>query len=218
MSNSYDMSGVLPGGVLDEVPAGTNLVIVGPSMIGKRALALEFLAKGYRSGDGILCITTDSAETIYGDLERHVDSLERERIGIVDTTGSDASTLLDATVESIGSPGDLTGISVSMAKLFQHFESRGVSDVRYGLISVSTLLQYLDNRKVFKFLHVYTQRIESTDGLGIYTLSNDSHDEQAINTIVGQFDAVVELRESAAGDVEFRVRGFGRRPTDWNAL
>lgn len=218
MSESYDVSGVLPNGVLEEVPAGTNLAVVGPAMSGKRRLALQLLATGYNDGDGILCITTDSAKAVCDDFEQYVDSLDRTRIGVVDASGNTGQDLLNATIESVSSPSDLTGISVSTAKLFQHFESRGISDIRYGLISISTLLQYLGSQKVFKFLHVYTKRIAETDGLGIYTLDDDTHDQQDINTITGQFDGIIQLRETADGELQFRVRGFGERPTPWAKL
>jgi len=218
MSDTYDVRGVLPGDALEELPDGTNLAIVGPSMTGKRELALQLLAAGYETGDGILCITTDSARTVCRDLERHVVSLDRNRVGVVNASGSADRDLLDATIENVSSPSDLTGISVSTAKLFKHFEERGITDVRYGLISISTLLQYLSSQKVFKFLHVYTRRIDQTDSLGIYTFDNDSHDPQIVNTITGQFDGLIELRETDAGDIEFRVKGFGRRPTPWEPL
>lgn len=217
MSDPYDVSGLLPGGVLEELSAGTNVAIVGPSMSGKRELALQLFATGYERGEGILCITTDSAETIYTELGRHVDSLDPGRIGIIDTSGSDGRSVVDATTEHVSSPSDLTGISIGTAKLFRQFENRGISDIRYGLISVSTLLQYMDSKKVFKFLHVYTKRIAETEGLGIYTLDDDSHDPRVVNTITGQFDGVIELREVDDG-LQFRVRGFGRRPTEWNAF
>lgn len=216
MSDTYDVSGLLPGDALDELPAGTNVAIIGPSMSGKRDLALQLLATGYQTDEGILCITTDSAETICTELERHVDSLDRNRVGIVDTSGGDGQELLDAMIESVSSPNDLTGISIGMTKLFTQFENRGVSDIRYGLISISTLLQYMNSTRVFKFLHVYTKRIENTGGLGIYTLDSDSHDQQVVNTITGQFDGVIETREADSGELEFRVRGFGRRPTAWD--
>lgn len=215
MNGTYDAAGLLPGDDLDELRAGTNIAIIGPSMSGKRELALELLATGYESGEGVLCVTTDSAETIYDDFERNVDAVDRNRIGIVDTSGSDGRELLDAMTEYVSSPNDLTGISIGTAKLFEQFKNHGVSDIRYGLISISTLLQYMESRKVFKFLHVYTKRIESTGALGIYTLDTDSHDQQVVNTITGQFDGVVELRETDAGDLQFRVKGFGRRPTSW---
>lgn len=217
MSGTYDTRGVLAEGMLEEVPAGTNLAVVGPAMTGKRELALQLLAAGYESGDGILCITTDSAATVCDNLERHVDSLDRDRVGVVDTTGSDGRGLLNVTIENISSPSDLTGISIGTSKLSKHFKQRGITDIRYGLISVSTLLQYLDSRKVFRFLHVYTKRISETGGFGIYTLDNDSHDPQVVNTIMGQFDGVIELRDAEAGR-EFRVRGFGKGPTAWEPL
>jgi hypothetical protein len=52
----------------------------------------------------------------------------------------------------------------------------------------------------------------------LYTLDNDTHDPQVVNTITGQFDGAIELRETDTGELEFRVRGFGRRPTPWDRL
>lgn len=218
MSGTYDVSGILPDNLLAELPAGTNIAVVGPSMTGKRELALQLLAAGYETDEGILCITTDSSQTVYDDLKRHIELIDRNRIGIVDTSGGDGQGLLDTMIENVSSPGDLTGISIGTAKLFKQFENRGITDIRYGLISVSTLLQHLSSKKVFQFLHVYTRRIEKTDGLGIYTLDDDSHDQQVVNTIRGQFDGAVELQETDAGEHEFRVRGFGKRPTPWVSL
>jgi len=218
MSDTYDVSGLLPGSVLDELPPGTNVAIIGPTMSGKREVALQLLATGYESGEGILCITTDSAAKICTELERHVDSLDQDRVGIIDTSGSDGQEFLNAMTENISSPSDLTGISIGTAKLSQQFTNRGVTDIRYGLISISTLLQYMSNKKVFKFLHVYTKRISSTGALGIYTLNTDSHDLQVVNMMIGLFDGIVEFRENEAGEFEFRVRGFGRKSTPWQSL
>ena len=215
MTDGYDVSGVLPDEMLDEFSPGTNVAIVGPSMSGKRELALRLLATGYRTGDGILCITTDSANQVFDNLEQHVESLDRKGIGVIDCSGGKTRTMLEAMTESVSSPSDLTGISIGTAKLFKQFHNRGISDVRYGLISISTLLQYLDSTKVFKFLHVYTNRVSQTDGLGIYTLNDDTHEPRVVNTIRGQFDGVIELRETESGDRECRVRGFGAKPTAW---
>jgi KaiC/GvpD/RAD55 family RecA-like ATPase len=215
MSDSYDISGVLPEETRETLPAGTNFAIVGPSMVGKRELALELLATGYQEGNGILCITTDSAKQIYSDLEQHIESLDRERVGIVDTSGSSGQKLLNASTESVSSPGDLTGISIGTSKLFKQFENRGITDIRYGLVSISTLLQYLDSQTVFKFLHIYTGRIRDTDGLGVFTIDNAAHDPQTVNTITGEFDGMIELRENDAGEREIRVRGFPDADRTW---
>lgn len=218
MTERYHISGVLPREICETLPAGTNVAIVGPTMVGKRELALELLAAGYQQGDGILCITTNDAKQVYSNLERHIDSLDRDRVGIIDASGSNGRELLDASAQSVSSPSDLTGISIETSKLFKRFNQQGITDIRYGLVSVSTLLQYLDSRILFRFLHIYTKRITDTGGLGIYTLDDDSHEPQVVNTITGQFDGVIQLRETDTGDIEFRLRGFGQRPTAWEQL
>ena len=217
MTGEYDVTEVLPATSLDELGRGTNVALVGPSMSGKRELALRLLATGYETGNGILCVTTENAAQTSEDLERHLSALERAHIGIINCSGSDTQMIQEMT-EHVSSPGDLTGISIGMARLFRQFNDRGISDIRYGLISVSTLLQYLRSEKVFKFLHIYTNRVSETEGFGIYTLNNDSHDPQVVNTISGQFDGIIELRETERGERECRVRGFGRSPTPWLAL
>ena len=89
MTDTYDIGGVLPAGFRQTLPAGTNLAIVGPTIVGRRELALRLLAAGNQTGDGILCITTESATSVHADLERHIDALDRNRVGILDASGSD---------------------------------------------------------------------------------------------------------------------------------
>lgn len=218
MTDEYDVAGVLPDSALGALEPGTNVVIVGPSMSGKREVALELLAAGYEIDDGILCITTERASRLFEALERHLPTLDRRDVGVVDCSGRSTRSAIEAMTESVSSPGDLTGISIGTAKLYEQFADRGVSDIRYGLISISTLLQHLGYEKVFKFLYVYSNRIGETDGLGIYTLDDDTHDPTTVNTIRGQFDGAIELRLTDAGDRAVRVRGFGSKPTAWTPL
>ncbi|USZ71673.1 DUF7504 family protein [Natronosalvus halobius] len=218
MTDGYDIAGVLPDGLLEEVAPGTNVAVIGPSMSGKRELALRLLATGYEAGDGILCITTGNAERLFSNLDRHVASLDRKQVGVINCGGGTTRPTIEEMTESVSSPADLTGISIGTAKLFNRFHERGVSDIRYGLISVSSILQHLDSNTVFKFLYVFANRVNDTNGLGIYTLNDDTHDTQIINTVRGQFDGVIELQETGAGNWECRVRGFGRKSTAWTAF
>lgn len=218
MTDGYDVSDVLPDGAPDRLEAGTNVVIVGPTMSGKQEVAIRLLAAGYRVEEGILCITTERTSRLFGALERHVEALDRRAVGVVDCAGKSGRSAIEAMTESVSSPGDLTGISIGTAKLYEQFADRGVSNIRYGLISVSTLLQHLQYEKVFQFLYVYGNRIGETDGLGIYTLGDDAHEPRVLNTIRGQFDGAIEIRLDDDGDREWRVRGFGSGPTAWASL
>ncbi len=186
-------------------------------MSGKQSLALDLLAAGIDEGDGLLIVSTSkNAETCLDELERRVPTLDHDRVGVVDCSGSSQQRVFrEISTQRVSSPGDLTGVSIGTAKLMQRFAERDISHVRHGLVSVSTLLQYLGLDTVFKFLHIYIQRIDDTRGLGVFTLDNVAHDAPTINTITGEFDAVIELRETEGGDREIRVRGLPDAPTAW---
>lgn len=215
---TYDIQGVLPEGLTDELRTGTNLLISGPPMIGKRQLAIRLLGAGHRNGEGILCVTTSqTAASLLDELEQEIPTLDRDRVGIVDCSGSDDRRAIEQiTTERISSPGDLTGISISTAKLLQWFTDQDVSEVRHGLVSVSTLVRYLDSSTVFKFLHIYTSRISETEGLGVFTIDSESHDQQTISTITSEFDGAIDLRETEDGR-ELRIRGLPNADRGWHS-
>lgn len=106
----------------------------------------------------------------------------------------------------MSSPGDLTRISISTAKLVRRFSDLDVVEIRHGPVPFSTLIQYIDRNTVFTFLHIYTSRIEDTGGLGIFTLDSTPHDPKTVNTITSESDCVIELRETDS-DREVRVKG-----------
>lgn len=218
MSQMYDISNILPDGTLTDLSPGTSVLLSGPAMSGKRNLAIQLLAAGHKTGDGILCVTThENAAKVVSELKTHIPTLNREQVGIIDCTGSASQeTIREIATEHVSSPGDLTGISIGTAKLFQRFSEQNITTIRHGLVSMSTLLQYLDLNTVFKFLHIYTARISGTQGLGVFTIDNTAHDPQTINTIAGEFDGVIELRETDAGNRELRIRGFSEISTEWH--
>lgn len=220
MSATYDITGILPDGTIEALPAGANLLVTGPAMVGKRETALRLLAAGHESGEGILCVTTsDTAASLLKEFEHHIPDFDRERVAIVDCSGSDdRQTIEEIATEQVSSPSDLTGISIGTAKLIRLFSNDDVQNIRHGLVSVSTLIQYLDLNTVFKFLHIYTSRIEDTNGLGIFTLDNVSHDEQTTNTITSEFDYVLELRETPDNGREIRCKGFPGTSREWHAF
>jgi len=62
---------------------------------------------------------------------------------------------------------------------------------------------YSDLQTVFRFLHVFTGRIQSVDGLGLYVIDSSAHDDQTMNTLKQLFDGVVRLDED--GEREIRL-------------
>ena len=216
----YDLPESLQTESVRALEPGSSVLVTGPPMSGKRDLALDIIAAGHDDADGLMLISTQKrAARIIRDLERRVGSLDTDRIGIVDCAGGDdRRAIRNISTEHVSTPGDLTGISIGTVKLMRQFRKHGVEDVCHGLVSVSTMLQYMNFPTVFKFLHIYTRRIADSDGLGVFTLDNASHDPQTVNTITGEFDGLVELRTPDDGGREVRLRGFGGSNTGWQPL
>lgn len=147
----------------------------------------------------VVITTNTGAETIVKELERR--GANREQIGIIDCTNAD-SDIDGVPVRKLSSPGDLTGISLEFAKLFD--DTDGSVRARVGFASVSTSLMYTELRTMFRFLHVFTARIRSGDMLGVFSMDPTMHDEKAHNTIRAVFDA-----EGDIGDDEISVSGTG---------
>ncbi len=197
----YDLADVLPDATLEP---GTNVLITGPPMTGKRDIALEILASGATRGDGTIIVTTkDSATKILSSFSDTVGESSDHDVGVVDcvTKQRGIGTVDDdPRIKYASSPVDMTGIGIKLSEFLQEFyEVRGHTENRILLDSVSTLLMYSNLQTVFRFLHVFTGRIQSAGALGVYVIDSTAHDEQSMNTLKQLFDAVIEV---SAGEDE----------------
>ncbi|MFC4249374.1 RAD55 family ATPase [Natribaculum luteum] len=196
----YDFATVLSDA---EIDPGTNVLVAGAPLTGKRRIALDVLAGGVNRGDGALIVTTkDDAETVLSGFESFLDgeeTLEDVDVGVVDCVTKQRGVGAiedDPRVKYVSSPVDMTGIGIKLSEFLQEFyEGRGIDRNRILLHSISTLLMYSDLQTVFRFLHVFTGRVQSADAMGIYVIDSTAHDEQTMNTLKQLFDAVVEVEE-----------------------
>lgn len=207
----YDLADVDPD---VEVSPGSNLLVAGPPMTGKRSLALDLLAEGTNSGEGAIVVTTkDSAEKVLDDYATRVPELEQYPIGIVDCVtqqrgGSDVED--SERIKYASSPVDMTGIGIKLSEFLEAFyEQRGIRNNRILLHSISTLLMYSNLQTVFRFLHVFTGRVQSADALGLYVIDETAHDDQTMNTLKQLFDGVIEVEEDDAGQQSITTAGLG---------
>jgi KaiC/GvpD/RAD55 family RecA-like ATPase len=181
------------------VEPGTNLLVSGPPLTGKRALALDLLAEGTRRGEGAIVVTTkDSAERVLGQYEKRI-PYETEPVAVVDCVTRQQG-VGDATetelVKYASSPVDMTGIGIKLSEVLQAFTAeRGIERNRILVHSLSTLLMYSNLQTVFRFLHVFTGRIQSVGALGLFAIDSTAHDDQTMNTLKQLFDGVVTTAE-----------------------
>jgi len=188
-----------------EIEPGTNLLLSGPPLTGKRTLALDVLADGVRSGEGAIVVTTkDSAQRVLKDLGERVD-YDGRPVAVVDTVSRQqgVNDVRDGdVVKYTSSPVDMTGIGIKLSEFLQGFYGdQQLPRNRIMLHSLSTLLMYSDLQTVFRFLHVFTGRVQSVDGLGLFAIDDSAHDDRTMNTLKQLFDGIVRTHEDADPDV-----------------
>ncbi|WP_240792439.1 hypothetical protein [Salarchaeum sp. JOR-1] len=211
---------MFPPELLSEVEPGTNLLVSGPAMSGKRQLLLRLLARGADDGEGAIVVTSrnpaDDLAAEYNDLLGDRTSFFRIIDSVSSRSGGNEGEM--SFVRNVSSPGELTGIGIEFSELAREAENNGVERLRIGFDSLSPLLMYVDLQRLFRFLHVFTSQIQSRDWLGLFAIDPDSHDEQVVNTISQLFDGMVQVRVADDGTREARVRGVTGSPTEWVAF
>ena len=187
---------------------GTNVLVSGPPLSGKRRLAMEVLAEGSARGEGVIVVTTrDSASRVLNDYEALVSDPESVDIGIVDcVTKHQGRSVRDTdVVKYASSPEDMTGIGIKFSEFVEEFRSeRGLEGVRVMVDSLSTLLMYSNVQTVFRFMHVFTSRVENADALGLHVIESTAHDEETMNTLKQLFDGVFEVDEDGSVSTTLR--------------
>lgn len=191
----YDLTAV-PSDV--DVSPGSNLLIAGPPMTGKRQLAFDLLAAGTNSGEGVIVVSTkDGAQKVIDEYRTRVPDVDEYPVGVVDCVtqqrgGTDVES--NDRIKYASSPVDMTGIGIKLSEFLEAFyEQRGIRQNRILLHSISTLLMYSDLQTVFRFLHVFTGRVQSADALGLYVIDSTAHDDQTMNTLRQLFDGVISV-------------------------
>jgi KaiC/GvpD/RAD55 family RecA-like ATPase len=191
------------------VDPGTNVLIAGPPLSGKRRLGLELLAQGAQDGEGSVVVTTrDSADRVLADVRSLFADPDGADLGIVDcVTKHQGRSVQDSqAVKYASSPVDMTGIGIKFSEFVEEFYTeRGLDQNRIMLDSLSTLLMYSDLQTVFRFMHVFTSRIENADALGVHVIESTAHEAEALNTLKQLFDGVIEVDEDR--DVSVRLPG-----------
>lgn len=216
---TYELGVPLIDESLGGIPRGTSLLIKGSSFAGKDKILDEAVSEGFEDGEGTVYVTTN--DPVSEVLDEYP---EKNRFGVVDCVSKeqgveDTNETEEKTVVYADSPSDMTGVGVKVSDLLGEFrDERDIEKNRVFVDSISTLLMYSNLETVFRFLHVFTGRIRSIDGLGIFVLDSAMHDEKEYTTLRQLFDGVVEVEADDDGVSRVRVVGLSDNPTEWVTL
>lgn len=211
---TYDVDEVLPVPGFD---AGTNVLVSGPAGSGKTTLAARVLAAGKPEDEGALAITTDGNSGDILDIYRQ--DGEEGALHLVDCSGGGVgppSEFPSDRFQSVGSPGDMTGVGVAFEKYSKKIGER-VDGTRVMYDSLTTLLQYVDRQRAYRFIDVLTGRFKAEGDLSVFTVDGGTIDEQTSRMFLHEFDVEVKLR--VEDDVrEASVNGHPDAPDGWTRI
>lgn len=204
-----------PGGPF-AAPAGNSYLVTAPLPAGRR-FVLDVLGRGVREGEGAMVVTTDEPAGAIADAlgERAADDADCLRIidcqtGTVELGGS--ATL----VQNVDTPRNLTDIGIGFTNAIDGFEDAGIDRVRFGMLSLSVVLSYVDQETVYRFCETLTRGLAGEDYVGLFALNVDAHDEKTINTLRRAFDGRIDVRADAGGErPEIRAEGIEGIPGEW---
>jgi len=103
-------------------------------------------------------------------------------------------------VERVGTPSDLTGISIRVSEVLSEWSDADATSV-VCFDSVTALLQYVDVETAYEFLHVLTGRLYAFGAKGHFHLDPGAHPDMTVARIQTLFDAMVE---ADGGDLTVR--------------
>lgn len=220
-ASGYDFGESLP---VAPVAAGSTVLVSGEQFSRADDLARAMVLDGQQRAEGSLFITTNKSYTKLLDACRQSHAaLEPARLRILDCTGQDiVDTDQNVQVKYVSTQSDLTGIGMKFSALYESlYENMRNGRIRVGLFSLSSLAMYVDLRTLFRFAQTLSGRIESADGLGVFTINPSAHDSQTVSTLSQVADAQIDVRDAEDGDEfadadgKLRVRGLRSQSSEW---
>jgi hypothetical protein len=88
-------------------------------------------------------------------------------------------------------PADLTGLGITVSERLTDWGS----DSLLIFESLTVLLEHVELKRAFRFLHVLVNRVKATGATAHYHLDPGEHDDRTIATLTSLFDAVVAYED-----------------------
>jgi hypothetical protein len=187
---------------LSELSDVSNVLLLAPSLGGQGSdVCLDILTQTVPSETNILAISyTDTPQEWVDSWLDHA-GVSPVRGGIV-SIGQGEADIDDPSwaVKTVENPSDLTGIGIELSELLSGMATAANDDEHIAVCfdGITSLLQYADLQRAFRFLHVVTGRVKTVGGIGHFHLDPEAHDPQTLATLKGLFDAVIEVDDDGS--------------------
>lgn len=153
--------------------------------------------------DRTACLTvtlTDGFDTVIDRWEQHPGDRPAELAVITagDITRSASAGRSTGYVElpagvkttGVADAGDLTGIAIRIQQALDGWAEGGPEHVVVCFDSLTTLAQYADSDRIFRFLHAVTGRLREAGVMSHFHIDPDAHDDRTLARLASLFDGV----------------------------
>ncbi len=180
-------------------PIGSNIIVYGPAYSGKEVLIYSFIAEGLKKGvPSIILLLDKTLEEVMQDMKFVLPDIEEYRnnglLYIVDAYSRSIGdkTVLEG-VEYINSQTDVNSIMNSIDVWVQKNKS-SEKYYRLAVLSLSTLLTFMDSQQLLKFLQPFTTKRKRDKGVTLYMMEKGIHSENEVQMISYLMDGIIEFK------------------------
>jgi len=209
-------------GISGGIEAGTNILLLAPSMSSAEQLAYA-LIKPVPGEFSIVLSTNERAAEVVDFFK--LAGCDKRFVGVIDAiTKSSTPGITDTPrLMFVSSPTDLTGIGIKFSNMIESIFEGTFSDgeaglfpppIRFCVNSISTLLMYRKLEVLYQFLHILTAKQRKIEGFALYLLNNESFDDRTLSLIKQLMNGVIEVKVDG-NDNYFRVLGLKGVKADW---
>lgn len=214
--NGFSIGEILAESDIESVSGGTSILVLGSDLQDARALAIQLLALASPNEEGVLVITTDGyIDDVVNAFVSAGTNGDAADVAIIDCSGKAEHNWELGTdkIMTVESPGNLTDLGMAFIQYEdEHGDSTKGSRILFD--SISTLLEHLEEERVFEFIGAFNGRIHASEHLGIWVMDTSEHSDQTVSVFLELFDIVLEVRE-IDGMTQFRPRD---ERSDWISL
>ncbi len=183
-------------------PIGSNILIYGPPYSKKEVLIYTFIAEGLRKGVPAIWILTDkTVEDIRSDMRYVLPAYSQyEKMGFVHYIDAYSRSIGDTQkiegVIYLDSQVDVEGIGRAVEQLASKIKEK-VRYYRLAFMSLSTVMAYLEQQSLLKFLQPFTTKRKRDEAVSLYVLEKGLHGESEIQMVGYLMDGMIEFKIEA---------------------
>ena len=181
----------------ETVPGGTGLLLVHPSTGETDRIDTDFLTA---DTDRLLVISTrTTAREVQQKLEYY--DVDETKADILDTLSVERgySRRPSDHVHYVAAPDDLAGI----VEITQEFLADSEGKRRVSLDSITEMAYYADEDRALEAVEEILDLLAEYDAVGLFHLSEEVHDDAALEEFRALFDAVITLDTDGTVTAEF---------------